>query len=326
LATNTALAESVPHAADLQQRARLAMSLMTRDVARAGSGLAYGRFTGSLARAFPAIQPRRMGLTGADPFSTARPDVITLLWASSPNLATETTTAVAGMTPVVAVKDAPNCAGIVSCGVTSGATIVIFDEAGRYGLYAVTASTGAAATLRSLQASPSSFPARALVLPIESRTYAFDAVARQLRSYDGYLSDAVVVDDVVEMEVAYVGDGSPPTQPKPAAGTDNCLYDAAGNLAATLTRVPTAGDSLAPLPLALFDDGPWCGEGDRRFDVDLMRVRGVRLRLRLQAAPDQVRAAGIDFRRPGTNTRPLAMVTDLTLSSEVMPWNLNTGR
>jgi len=165
-----------------------------------------------------------------------------------------------------------------------------------------------------------------MALAIESRTYFLDRSTRQLRSYDGYLSDVPVVDDVVDFAVTYLGDGPPPTHPKPRIGTANCLFDAAGNPTASLATVPTQGASLAPLPLSMFTDGPWCGEGDRRFDVDLLRIRVVRLRIRLQAGLDQFRGAGPAFLRPGTNTRPATSVADVTLTSEVTPWNLNLGR
>ncbi|MEO8483804.1 MAG: prepilin-type N-terminal cleavage/methylation domain-containing protein [Acidobacteriota bacterium] len=326
LATDTVLAQAVPHAADLQQRGRLALTLLARDLSAAGAGPAYGRLSGALGRALPPVVPRRVGLTGSDPFNAARADAITILWSPAPGQATETTTAVAGDAPAMTVADAPNCGGVTLCGLTAGTNIAIFDESGRHGLYVVTAVSGAVATLRSLQPAPPSFAPGAVVLPVESHSYVFDTAARQLRSYDGYLSDAVVVDDVVGVEVMYLGEGRPPVRPKPVAGTANCLFDAAGNAVAALSTLAPAGDSLAPLPLDLFTDGPWCGEGDRRFDVDLMRVRAVRVRIRLQSALDQFRATGPDFRRPGSNINPLGGVPDLTVATEVTPWNLNAGR
>ena len=109
-------------------------------------------------------------------------------------------------------------------------------------------------------------------------------------------------------------------------GTATCLFDAAGNPVVSLATVPTQGASLAPLPLDLFTDGPWCGEGDRRFDADLVRIRVVGLRIRLQTGLDQFRGTGLAFLRPGTNTRPATAVADVAMTSEVTPWNLNLGR
>jgi len=272
------------------------------------------------------LLPRRVGLTGSDPFTVARNDVVTILWSPEPWRVTELSIPVAGATPALSVTAPPNCGGRPLCGFTEGTTVVIFDDTGRHGMYVLTSISGSVATLRSLQASPPAFAAGAVVVPIESRTYVFDAAARQVRSYDGYLSDAVVIDDVVGMEVTYAGDGEPPARPKPAAGEANCLFDAAGTAVAALPVLPLAGESLAALPLELFQDGPWCGEGDRRFDADLMRVRAVRISLRLNASLDQMRGSGLDFRRPGRNARPLAAVPDLTLLTEVTPWNLNQGR
>lgn len=326
LTTDTALAESLPHAADLQQRGRLAFALLTRDLSRAGSGPAYGRLAGGLVRFLPPIVPRRVGRTGSEAFNTARADAVTVLWSSSPGRATETTTPVSGDTPVLTVKDTPNCGGVALCGLGAGAQVLIFDESGRHGLYTLTSVSGAIATLRSLQPAPSSFSAGAVVVPIESSTYFFDRAARQLRAYDDDASDVPVIDDVVDVDVAYWGEGAAAMMPKPATGTANCLFDAAGNLVAPLATMPSSGDSLAPLPLEMFGDGPWCGEGDRRFDADLLRIRSVRVRVRLQAALDRFRGSGLEFSRPGVNTRPAALVPDFTLETEVTPWNLNPGR
>jgi hypothetical protein len=295
-------------------------------VSAAGSGPAYGRLAGSLARAFPPVVPRRIGLTGTDAFTVARADVITILWSPSPWRAAETSVVIAGDAPTLAVKDAPNCGGVPLCGLADAASVLIFDQSGRHAAYTLTSVAGPTATLRPLQPTPSSFGPGAVVLPIESRTYLLDSTARQLRSYDGYLSDAVVADDVVGLEVEYLGEGRPPVWPRPADGEANCLFDSAGNPTASLSTLAPAGDSLAPLPMEIFTDGPWCGEGDRRFDVDLMRIRAIRIRLRLQATVDRFRATGLDFRRPGTNQRPLSAVPDLSMVTEVTPWNLNPGR
>lgn len=326
LATQTTLAESLPYAADLRERGRVAAALLASDLGRAGAGPASGRLAGPLPRVVPAIVPRRLGLSGADVASAARSDAFTVIWAADPRHATETAAPVAGDTPALSVVAAPNCARVTLCGLAAGTKVLIADESGRSGLYVITATNGATADLRALQSSPPAFGAGAVVLAVESRTYVFDAAARQLRSYDAYLSDIVVVDDVVGMEVAYLGDDRRPPRPKPQAGTANCAFDAAGTFVAAPEPVPLEGASLAPLPLSVFADGPWCGEGGRAFDVDLLRVRAVRVRLRLEAARDPFRGQGARFVRPGTNSRPLGLVPDFTIAMEVTPSNLNTGR
>src|SRR5581483_10659182 len=122
----------------------------------------------------------------------------------------------------------------------------------------------------------------------------------QLRQYDGYLSDLPVVDDVAGLTFDYFGDPDPPTEPRPPVGTDNCLYDASGSRKPMPVLTPS-GDGLAPLPLAMLNDGPWCGGGALQFDADLLRVRAVRVTLRVRSSQAAFRAAAPAFAQPGSS-------------------------
>ena len=84
LAGHLVLAESLPQAADVDQRSRLALALVRRDLMMAGTGPAYGRWPGPLRFSFPSVVPRRIGLAGTDPYNVARPDAVTILWAPDP--------------------------------------------------------------------------------------------------------------------------------------------------------------------------------------------------------------------------------------------------
>ena len=91
------------------------------------------------------------------------------------------------------------------------------------------------ADVRHLGASASNaYSTDASIVEAELHTYYFDASLRQLRHYDGDRTDVPVVDNVVQLEFEYFGEPSPPTAPKPALGTANCLYDAGGTPAASL--------------------------------------------------------------------------------------------
>lgn len=320
-------AQVVPVAVDRQQRGRAALSVLATDLLGVGAGLDEGPLAGGLSRLFAPAVPRRVGLTGTDSVATARPDLITLVTVPWTSLWTTTAAAMAGDMPVVGLQARPPCAPAgPSCGIEEGMTVMVFDRTGRHGAYRVTDVTGSVLGLRGLQPSSPGFTAGAVVVPAQLRTYYFDRAARQLRSYDGYLSDVPIVDDVVGVRFEYWGEPEPPRVPRPPAGESNCLFDAAGQAAAGLGHLATAGDSLAPLSLDLFRDGPWCGEGGRQFDADLLRIRAVKAQVRVQAEDRQFRLLGPNYALAGTNTRARALVPDMTLSFEVTPRNLNLGR
>jgi hypothetical protein len=268
-----------------------------------------------------------VGLVNPDAVGTAKPDVITILDVPDGARVSTTAAVVSGSAPTLVVTNVPGCpVGTPLCGLAAGMTIVIFDSTGQHGLYRIASLAGVVAQLEAMQGASPTFAVGARVAPVESRTFYFDAANRELRLYDGYRSDMPVVDDVVDVRFEFHGDAEPPAGPRPPLGTANCLYDVAGVPTSGLPTLATEGGSLAPLPLALFSDGPWCGTGDRRFDADLLRIRSVRLVVRLQAALDRFRGAGALYRIAGTNQSPASVVPDMTLVVEISPRNLNRGR
>src|SRR4030095_145614 len=87
---SAATARALPSAVDVQQRARMAADVLFRDLYAAGAGLDLGPQTAALVRYFAPVIPRRMGLTGADPYTVSRADAITLIWI--PDTSSQTTT------------------------------------------------------------------------------------------------------------------------------------------------------------------------------------------------------------------------------------------
>src|SRR5690349_16763498 len=161
----------------------------------------------------------------------------------------------------------------------------------------MTSVTGDAGRLRAWQASqaPFAYPIDAVVAEADWHTYYLDTATRQLRHFDGYLTDTPVVDDVVGVDFEYVGSAAPPVLPRPSLGAANCLYEASGAYRGGLATLPADGGTLAILPLDLFRDGPWCGDGENRFDADLLRIRKVRVTLRLQVSNEMMRGQSPAF-------------------------------
>jgi type II secretory pathway pseudopilin PulG len=316
-----------PEALDMQQRARVAGDLLSRDLRMAGAGSGAGPRTGPLNRYFAPVVPRRMGLLQPDASTTVRGDAITITYAPGTHLETTVRDPLASGATQLRVNQLPNCpVGRPVCGHAEGAALAVFDQAGAFDVFSVTTVLGDVASLRAHRASASqAYPAGAFVTPAETHTYWYDPAARQLRHYDGYLTDVPVVDNVVGLRFEYFGDPNPPVWPRPAAGTANCLYDAAG-ARLPMPALPGAGASSVPLPLALFSDGPWCGEGDNRYDADLLRVRTVRVMVRVQAAHAGLRGTGADYAVPGTSRSARRALPDYAVTFDVTPRNLSLGR
>ena len=130
---------------------------------------------------------------------------------------------------------------------------------------------------------------------IVTRTYFLKtdttANAFQLMRRDGAL-DLPVVDHVVKLEFEYLGE--PPMK----------------------------------LDLAVLTDGPWCPNALQpgRYDVDLLRIRRIRVALRVQAASAGLRGpAGRLFARGGTATSAARWSPDQEVRFDVTPRNLHPG-
>jgi len=329
LATHAGFARTQPMAVDLQQRARVGVDLLYRDLYMAGAGMAYGPRPGPLRNSFAPVVPRRMGLQGPDAPTVARADVITLMFVPATRAQSALRQPLAAGGSDVFVDYAPQCpANDLLCALAAGVSVVVFDDAGHFDFFTVTSAAGDVAHVRQWQAGHSSFayPAGAAIAEAESHTYYFDAKNRQLRHFDGYLTDIPVVDEVVGVSFEYEGDPLPPRVPKPALGTANCLYDAAGVAAPGLMNLPAQNGSLAVLPLSILSDGPWCGDGDNTFDADLLRIRRVGVTLRLQVGNDMMRARGTDFAIAGRGISAAQLVPDYAVRFVVAPRNMGWDR
>lgn len=323
LAAHLALARAQPEAADVQQRARGAASVIAADLATAGASGEAGGTVGSLACCVPVVQPRRIGERLPDAPGTARPDVLTLTRVASGTSTAALRTPLAG--GVLALERTAGCPAAPLCGIAEGDEIVLFDAEGRHDFMVVGGPVGpgddAPVTPRQSGA-PYPFPAGTPAAVVETLTYYFDADARQIRQYDGRASDVPVVDDVVGLRFEYWGEAGVPVRALHETGQGSCWFDVDG-----LPRhggiVTSPGASLVALPLESLRDGPWCGTGENRFDADLLRIRRVRMVVRVAAAADDARGRGGAFVREGSATSAMRLVPDMEVAIDVSPRNLN---
>jgi hypothetical protein len=126
----------------------------------------------------------------------------------------------------------------------------------------------------------------------------------------------------------------------PALGTqtstypagENCAFLVDGGTGTHAGRLPDLSpgqQGLIPLTKQMLTDGPWCPDNAfaMRFDADLLRIRKVAVRLRVQVASSDLRGpAGVLFRRGGTSPGGNRMVPDQEIQFEITPRNFNLGR
>ena len=323
-------AQTQPEVSDMQQRMRVGSEILFKELIMVGAGPYQGAVTGSLINFFAPILPRRAGKLNPDPSAGAgsfRTDAITVSYIPNSYSQTFITSPMPNVSAELKVSNPPNCPqGQPLCGFTVGMGLMIFDTSGNYDSFTVTSVQAAAGHLQHRgQQFSIAYPVGASVAQIINYTYYLDRTTNQLRRYDGLDTDVPVVDNVVDLRFEYFGDPNPPTTPKPAAGTANCLYDASGNYLNPGTMNPTDG-ALVALTAANLTDGPYCGGGTNQFDVDLLRVRKVRVTMRMQVANETLRGGqtlGGETRRSHGAER---YVPDYTVAFEVTPRNLNLSR
>ncbi|MBM3750082.1 MAG: hypothetical protein FJW21_02710 [Acidimicrobiia bacterium] len=249
--TRLALAQSDRF--ELQQRARVALDLMTRDLRIAGAGVDRGPATGALAHQFPAVWARRIG-RGGDAPTVARTSAFTVV--AVPDTLAQTTSldTVMSTSTAITVHAAAHCtAARPACGFAAGTTFGVFDDAGALSIWSTDRVSGQALSVRPVAVAATPIDADAVVAEVLVRGYVHDPATRQLRYFDGEAPHQPLIDGVDQMVIRY--------------------FDAAGEV-----------------PVAIFSDGPWLGSGETLFDVDLLRVRRVRIELILRAGRAEFRA------------------------------------
>jgi hypothetical protein len=323
--------QAQPEVVDIQQRMRVATDVLFKELLIAGAGPYQGPVTGSLVNFFASVLPRRVGDVGADPTTGAgsfKSDTITLTYIPNSYSQTTISDAMPNVSAELKVNSQPNCPlAQPLCGFSEGMEVIIFDTSGNYDLFSITHVQDDAGHMQH-RGQDLNYPynAGASVTQVVSNTYYLDRTTKQLMRYDGHTPEVALVDNVVDLRFDYFGETASPSQPKPPLGVANCLYDAAGNFTPRPTLAATDG-SLAALTGAMLSDGPYCGNGDSQFDVDLLRIRKVKVMIRVQAASATLRGNdAVRFRNPGTATGGERYVPDFEMQFEVTPRNLNLTR
>jgi pilin/secretion family protein with methylation motif len=297
-----------PEAADMQQRLRVAVDTLSRDLFMAGAGSYSGTTAGSLAYYFASILPYRQGAVGDDPIGTYRSDTITLLFVGATDVQTTTAIDLDSHSSTFTVNSDKGCpVGQAACGFEAGDTALIYDGTGSVDTFTLTSVVNDGGTMvvnKPAGSAATTHKAGSKMVKARERTYHLKADAvkglYQLVYYDaGSNADIPVADHVVGLEFEYYGDPQPPTlknatcdpnaaapcssygpQP-PALGVQTTAYPAGENCAFTVDpasglHVPRleiiGGDpsrsALVLLTQAQLTDGPWCPDADNANHFD----------------------------------------------------------
>ncbi len=354
--------QAQPEVSDMQQRMRVGVDTLSKEILMAGAGTYSGQTqaTGALMNYFAPILPYRMGTVGADPPGIFKSDTITLLYV--PETAAQTTieTGMPTTAEEIKVNKEAGCPPDDDlCGFKEGMSLLIFDETGSFNTFVITnVQSDACHIQRHGPDFNREYTAGAYVTQVMSHTYYLRlndaAQTYQLMQYDGGNTDVPIADNVVGLTFEYFGEPQPPTLRKPVsdpvgpwttygpkppalgvsqgngyAAGENCVFSVvSGQQEPRLTDLAPGSTNLVPLTPEMLTDGPWC-PGPAilgRFDADLLRIRQVRVRLRVQAAPKMLRGTGALFMKGGNAKGGEMWVPDQELRFEVAPRNMNLGR
>jgi hypothetical protein len=356
--------QAQPEVSDMQQRLRVAVDTLAKDIVMAGAGAYIGGSAGALTNYFAPIMPYRIGDISPDAVGSFYSDRISLMYVPPTPSQTTIRDAMPKNSTQLKVTEQTYCPGNQQndlCGFEEGMRVIIFDPNGAWDAITITSVQDSALHLGYDGELSVSYGTDAKIAQIQTHTYYLktDLATNtfQLRHYDGYQTDLPVVDNVVKLEFQYFGEAAPPGVlpnksltdvtgpwvtygPKPPAlgvnnGNDswgageNCTFQVTNGVTVPRLDVLDVGVGQVPLTSGQFTDGPWCPDASKpeRYDADLLRVRKIRVVMRIQAALASLRGpAGTLFLRGGTSAGAERWVPDQEIRFDITPRNMNLGR
>lgn len=293
-----------PESSDQQQRIRIGVDALHRDLLMAGAGMYAAGSVGALHQAFAPVMPYKAFGSSSDAATGTRfrPDAISLVFVPSTPAQTRLAAAMEAGSLAIDLEDEAVCPRSTSaqvCGFGAGDQVLVFDRGGEWDVFTVDRVEGDARLILTGLAPSRSFAAGANLVRATAVTHALKedpaSGAFQLVRANAFDPAQPVLDHVVKLEFRYFGG-------------------------------PDPADELTP---ALLADGPWRpDEGARnRFDADLLRIRRVRFTIRVQTAVASLRGpAGTLFTNGGLARAGGRYVPDMEIQLDVTPRNLNLDR
>jgi prepilin-type N-terminal cleavage/methylation domain-containing protein len=350
-----------PETADLQQRVRVGIDTLQRDLLMAGAGMYAAGSVGPLHHAVAPVMPYLAFGSSSDPTRGTyfRPDAISLMFVpSTPSQATLAGPLGAASLEIDLASYATCPPPIASqvCGLEAGDELLVFDRNGGWEVFAVDRVVSATGLRLRGPLPTRGFASHSSVTEVTAVTYALKADpaagAFQLVRSEALGAAQPVLDHVVKLEFHYFGEPLPPrliddegegrprasygpSPPGPGEDVDewppgeNCAFALVDGQHQTRLLPLGAANDLVEIAPAALTDGPWCPDAQawNRFDADLLRIRRVRFMLRVETALVSLRGpAGRLFTNAGSARAGGRYVPDLEIQFDVTPRNLNLSR
>jgi type II secretory pathway pseudopilin PulG len=358
--------QTQPEASDMQQRLRVAVDALRRDLLMAGAGPYTGSAPGALNYLIAPVMPYRAFGDAPDQGRGVffRNDSISFLYVPSTPSQTQLADALAEGALEPRIELPSNCPVATSkelCGFSEDDRVLMVDGRANWDVYTVDRVRDGAMSLRH-RGEPSStrYERGTTMSHVRAGSYFLEgdesAGTFQLMRHDGWATELPVVDEVVGLAFRYFGSAAPPRltgvaaldgapgpwttygpPPPPIALSrgawppgENCVFAVAdGVQVPRLATLASDSATLVELVPSMLTDGPWCPDSisPNRFDADLLRIRRIRVSLRVQSGLASLRGpAGTLFARGGTARAGDRYVPDLTVQFDVTPRNMNLGR
>lgn len=218
-----------PEVSDMQQRLRIAIETLKKDLLMAGAGTYSGNNKlGSLGQYVATILPDREGNQSPDPPGTFKctttycgslgaSDTITIMYVPPTSAQTTISDPMPANSSELKVNAQDGCpANDNLCGFKEGMQVMIFDDTGTSDIFTITEVQDAALHLQHKGTDLSkAYAQNTYITQIAAATYWLktDTVAEtyQLMRYDGYQTDVPIAENVVGLAFEYFLDPAPPT-------------------------------------------------------------------------------------------------------------------
>jgi type II secretory pathway pseudopilin PulG len=272
-------------AADIQQRLRVAIGALSKDLLMAGAGADYGADPGPLYYSFAPVLPYLHGTSRDDSPGTFRADAITVLYVPPTVAPSTVVTSVSYF-----LKNDPETATyqlMVREG-AGGDDLSLVDH-----IVALTFTYYGDPKPPTLTGWPLSDPAG----PWTTYGPPPPPADEQLNGYPSGENCTFMIEAVTGVQVPRLD----------------------------VLEPDSAGDSLIRLTAEQLTDGPWCPDArdPSRWDADLLRIRKIGVTIRIEAADASTRGpAGVLFAHGGPSRNPRRWVPDRTVTFYVSPRNL----